>query len=65
MNYHFFIELKDNIKKKNNIGITKNKDTRLLPNYIDRVKVKIIRLKIDIEMIRFKQIYLKRINYRI
>ena len=65
MNYHFFIELKDNIKKKNNIGITKNKDTRLLPNYIDRVKVKIIRLKIDIEMIRFKQIYLKIINYRI
>ena len=65
MNYHFFIELKDNIKKKNNFGITKNKDTRLLPNYIDRVKVKIIRLKIDIEMIRFKQIYLKRINYRI
>ena len=65
MNYHFFIELKDNIKKKNNIGITKNKDTRLLPNYIDRVKVKIIRSKIDIEMIRFKQIYLKRINYRI
>ena len=65
MNYHFFIELKDKIKKKNNIGITKNKDTRLLPNYIDRVKVKIIRSKIDIEMIRFKQIYLKRINYRI
>ena len=65
MNYHFFIELKDNIKKNNNIGITKNKDTRLLPNYIDRVKVKIIRSNIDIEMIRFKQIYLKRINYRI
>ena len=32
------------LHKKNNFGITKNKDTRLLPNYIDRVKVKIIRL---------------------